>query len=370
MTNRADDFVMYAQNWEDPRLELSALAIRPEDDVIAIGGGGCTALSLLAQGPRRLHAVDCSLAQIHLLRLKLAAVMHLPVGHATLFLGGLPAKNRVATLETLSTRLPEPTALFWKRRLQAVHNGVLSQGRIERYFALLRWLLGWVHSEHRIEALFQQRTLESRRRYYRDHWDTPGWRRLFLLAHKRILDRALDPSFYRYVQARNLPEELYERAGRCITQLPVDDNYFLSWILRGCYPDNAGARPPYLLPEAPDPLTQSASRLETHHADIRDFLRSRPDSSCDKFYLSNVAEWLREDELAPFFDEVVRVAREGAVVCYRALMVDRPLPAAVSDRLCEDTARSAALAASDRAFVNAGFHAVTVRKQGACNARR
>jgi len=281
----------------------------------------------------------------------------------------LPANDRVATLKSLSAQLPEPTARFWTHRLREVHDGVLSQGRVEGYFAILRWFLGWVHSEHRVERLFQQRTLEARRLYYRDHWNTPGWRRLFLLAHKRILDRALDPSFYRYVEARNLPQELYERAGRCITELPIDDNYFLSWIFRGRYPDDVAARPPYLLPEAVSALAQSASHLETHHADIRDFLRSRPDSSCDKLYLSNVAEWLHEDELAPFFEQVIRVARPGAVVCYRALMVDRPLPATVADRLCEDTARSAALAASDRAFVNAGFHAVTVRKQGAGDAR-
>ncbi len=368
MTNSADDRLMYAQNWEDPCLELAALAVRPEDDVIAIGGAGCTALSLLAQGPRSLHAVDCSLAQIHLLRLKLAAVTHLPTEQAIQFLGGLPANNRIATFESLSAQLPAQSALFWNGRIEQVKGGVLAHGRIERYFAILRWLLRWIHSPRRIEALFAQPTLESQRRYYHDCWNTPGWRRLFLLAHKRILDRVLDPSFYRFVEARNLPRELHERAARRLTELPIGDNYFLSWILRGRYPDQVSARPPYLLPTAAEPLTQSASRLETHHADIREFLRSRPDSSCDKFYLSNVAEWLREDELAPFFEQVIRVARDGALVCYRALMVDRPLPAVLADRLCEDTARSAALAANDRAFVNAGFHAVTVRKPGASHA--
>lgn len=370
MTTSADDRLMYAQNWEDPCLELAALAVRPEDDVIAIGGGGCTALSLLAQGPRHLHAVDCSFAQIHMLRLKLAAVMHLPAGQATRFLGGLPAHDRIATFKSLRAVLPAQTALFWNGRIEQVQGGVLAHGRIERYFAILRWLLRLIHSQRHIETLFEQPTLESQRRYYHDCWNTPGWRRLFLLAHKRILDRALDPSFYRYVEARNLPRELHERAGRCLTELPIGDNYFLSWILRGRYPDHAAARPPYLLPGAAGPLTESASRLETHHADIREFLRSRPESSCDKFYLSNVAEWLREDELAPFFEQVIRVARDGAVVCTRALMVDRPLPPVLADRLCEDTARSAALAASDRAFVNAGFHALTVRKQGAGNAQR
>lgn len=370
MTTSTDDRLMYAQNWEDPCLELAALAVRPADDVIAIGGAGCTALSLLAQGPRSLHAVDCSLAQIHLLRLKLAAVMHLPSEQAIQFLGGLPANNRIATFQSLSTQLPSQTARFWNGRIEQIKGGVLAHGRIERYFAILRWLLRWIHSPRRIEALFEQPTLECQRRYYHDCWNTPGWRRFFLLAHKRILDHVLDPSFYRFVEARNLPQELHERAARRLTELPIGDNYFLSWILRGRYPDHAAARPPYLLPGAAVSLALSASRLETHHADIRDFLRSRPDSSCDKFYLSNVAEWLRENELAPFFEQVIRVARDGAVVCIRALMVDRPLPVALADRLCEDTARSAALAASDRAFVNAGFHALTVRKQGAGNAQR
>jgi S-adenosylmethionine-diacylglycerol 3-amino-3-carboxypropyl transferase len=300
-----------------------------------------------------------------MLRLKLAAAMQLPAWKATGFLGGLPANDRVATLASLNAALPGETARFWNDRLRQVKSGVLAHGRIERYFAVLRWVLGWVHSRSRIDALFEQPTLKSQRSYYRDRWDTRGWRRLFLLAHKRILDRALDPSFYRHVEARNLPEELRERAERCMTVLPLADNYFLSWILRGRYPGGSTARPPYLLPGARKSLLRSVGGLETHHADIREFLRSRPDSSCDKFYLSNVAEWLPEEEVAAFFEEVIRVARDGAVVCYRALMVDRPLPAALADRLQEDAARSAALSAGDRAFVNAGFHVVTVRKRGA-----
>ena len=54
-----------------------------------------------------------------------------------------------------------------------------------------------------------------------------------------------------------------------------------------------------------------------------------PDSGVDKFYLSNVSEWLPDEELGPFFEEVGRVARDGATVCYRALIADRRLPASV-----------------------------------------
>ena len=368
MTTPPDDRLMYAQNWEDSCLELAALHIGPEDEVIAIAGAGCTALSLLAQGPRRLHAVDRSRAQINLLLLKLAAVRHLRAEKATEFIGGAPGNDRLAMLDSLHHHLPAETSLFWNSRREQIRRGVISQGRIERYFAILRWLLRFAHSQGCIDELFEQTTLESQRRFYRHRWDTPGWRRIFLLAHKRVLDRALDPSFYRYVEARNLPRELRERAARCMTELPIGNNYFLSWIFRGCYPDHPEARPPYLLPGAASALDHYASHLETHHADIRDFLRSRDEASCDKFYLSNVGEWLREDELGPFFEEVIRVARDGAIICYRALMIDRPLPATVTDRFCEDPVRSAALAKSDRAFVNAGFHVVTVRKRGGADA--
>ncbi len=359
MTAHDDERLMYAQNWEDSQLERVALAIRPEDDVIAIAGAGCTVMTLLAAGPRRLLAVDRSPAQLHLLNLKLAAVRHLTSDDAPAFVGGSAASNRWETFESLSGNLQKETADFWRARPEQIRKGVISQGRIERYFAVLRWLLRLVHSRRRIDQLFEQPSLEAQQRFFHDKWDTPGWRRIFLLTHKRVLDRALDPSFYQYVEGRNLPEEMRRRAAWALTQLPIADNYFLSWIFRGRYGDG---RPPYLQPATAEAVKRNADRLETRRADIRELLHGQPDASCDKFYLSNVAEWLRDDDVTPFFEDVLRVARDGAVICYRALMVDRPLPAAIARHLDEDTARSAELGRSDRAFVNAAFHVATIRK--------
>ena len=349
--------LMYAHNWEDPQLEIEALDIKPGDAVVAIAGGGCTALSLLAQGPRRLHAVDCNPAQVHLLRLKLAAVSALAPSDAAEFLGGFPSQRRLDVFASLAGVLDEDTARFWSEHRTAIANGVLTQGRIERYFAFVRPLLRAVHPSRRVEQLFAQPTIDAQDRFYRDRWNTRAWRSLFLLGHKRILDRVLDPAFYRHVVARNLPAELHARAERCITSLPISENYFLSWILRGRYPE--AGRPPYLNDGR---CAAYAGRLETHVADLRAFLRRQPDSSVEKFYLSNVAEWLADEEIEPLFREVTRVARDGATVCYRALMVDRPLPQPVARQLEEDADVSAAFARRDRAFVNSAFHVVTVRK--------
>lgn len=354
--------LMYAQNWEDPELERAALAIQADDEIIAIGGGGCTAMTLLAEGPRRLQVVDRNPAQIHLLNLKLAAVGQLPILEAASFLGGSESVERGRIFESLMNHLPYDTVNFWKERPDQIRRGVISQGRVERYFAVLRRLLRFVHPRRRIAQLFEQPSLEAQERFFHDRWNTAGWRSLFLLTHKRILDRALDPAFYQFVDGRNLPLEMRKRAEWSLTRLPIANNYFLSWIFRGHYPDESKARPPYLQSATAEPLTRNRERLHTHCADIRDFLGTQPDSSCDKFYLSNVGEWLGEQGVEPFFREVIRVARDGAVVCYRALMLDRPLPAAVAGQLVEDAQRSADLGRSDRAFVNAAFHVVTVRK--------
>ena len=357
------DRLMYGHNWEDAALETAALDIGADDRVIAIAGAGCTVLALLARGPRQLDAVDRSDAQLQLLLLKLGAAIGLPPGEAAGFLGGVAAENRGGMFQSIAAQLPAATRRFWSERPEQIRRGVVAQGRVEQYFGLVRGLLRLVHSRGRIEQLFAQSGLEAQRSFYREQWDTRGWRALFLLAHKRILDRVLDPSFYQYVDARNLSRELRLRAERCMTELPVAANYFLSWILRGRYGEDAHSRPDYLAAAAAPALRAHAGRLNTHAADVRAFLRTRPDASCDKFYLSNVSEWLADDELGPFFAEVARVARDGATVCYRALMVDRPRPADVDSLFVEDSARSAALAATDRAFINAGFHVVTVRKQ-------
>jgi S-adenosylmethionine-diacylglycerol 3-amino-3-carboxypropyl transferase len=363
------DQLLYGQNWEDSALEIDALDIRRSDRVIAVAGAGCTTLALLARGPRSLHAVDRNLAQLQLLRLKLAAVCHLPPGEAAGFLGGVRADHRLRVFNALSPKLDRDTAAFWDQRGDAIARGVISQGRVERFFGFIRRLLRLVHSRRRIEQAFEQATLEAQRLFYDERWDTAGWRALFLLAHKRILDRVLDPAFYQYVDGRGLSRDLRERAARCMTRLPMRSNYFLSWILRGHYGDDDIGRPDYLSAGSVAALRQHAETLQTHRADLGAFLRAMPDSSGDKFYLSNVCEWLPDAELGPFFKEIGRVARDGATVCYRALMVDRPRPASVESLFSEDPEHSVGMAKRDRAFINVGFHRLTVCKGGHADAR-
>jgi S-adenosylmethionine-diacylglycerol 3-amino-3-carboxypropyl transferase len=45
--------LVYAQIWEDPVVDMAALAIEPQHRIVTIASGSCNALSYLTAGPRR-----------------------------------------------------------------------------------------------------------------------------------------------------------------------------------------------------------------------------------------------------------------------------------------------------------------------------
>lgn len=50
--------LVYPQIWEDPVVDMDALAIRREDHVVAIASGGCNVMSYICAQPARVTAVD------------------------------------------------------------------------------------------------------------------------------------------------------------------------------------------------------------------------------------------------------------------------------------------------------------------------
>ena len=73
--------LVYSQIWEDPEIDLEALAITPDSHVVAIASGGCNILSYLIADPRQVTALDLSGAHVALTKLKLSAAARVPNWH-------------------------------------------------------------------------------------------------------------------------------------------------------------------------------------------------------------------------------------------------------------------------------------------------
>ena len=70
--------LVYPQIWEDPLVDMEALALKPTDTMVTIASGSCNVMSYLTANPAEIIAVDLSPAHVALGKLKLAAATHLP----------------------------------------------------------------------------------------------------------------------------------------------------------------------------------------------------------------------------------------------------------------------------------------------------
>src|ERR1700679_3230577 len=69
---------VYNQIWEDPGVDLDALALGPAHRVLTIASGGCNVLNYLTADPKQIVALDLNPNHVALTKLKLAALTHLP----------------------------------------------------------------------------------------------------------------------------------------------------------------------------------------------------------------------------------------------------------------------------------------------------
>ena len=99
--------LVYAQIWEDPAVDMEALAIQPDSRVVTIASGGCNALSYLTANPQSITAVDLNTAHVALNKLKLAAARHLP-DHDSFrrFFGGSGSLTPLRTASAISFAVP------------------------------------------------------------------------------------------------------------------------------------------------------------------------------------------------------------------------------------------------------------------------
>ena len=70
--------LVYPQIWEDPDIDMKALDIKPDDNLVCIASGGCNVLSYMTKEPANIAALDLSPAHIALNKLKLAGIRHAP----------------------------------------------------------------------------------------------------------------------------------------------------------------------------------------------------------------------------------------------------------------------------------------------------
>lgn len=367
LNGASDGRLLFAQVREDPVLEIDALRVRNGGNYVVVGSGGCTALSMIAAGAGHVAAVDLNKTQNHLTELKAVSLCIMSPWEYQGFLGAEPMSGlrRSRIYSVLRRHLSAEATAYWDANVELVEGGVLGAGTSERFIRMLaRLIRAGVHSRSRIDRLLACRTLEEQRQFYLNEWNSRRWRALFsVLVNRWTFNKTYDPAFFANVDNPSFARHFHGLFERAICQVPVGTNYFLHYMLTERYPVlRQGGVPPYLDPTWDPTLDEVCGSLELIDGRYEDYLASCETSSVDGFALSNICEWMDDFNIEGLFEEVVRVAKPGARVCFRNFVGHTEVPDRVRDRVVEDRDAGLRAIVRDRSCVQARIAICRVEK--------
>ncbi|KQS04671.1 S-adenosylmethionine--diacylglycerol 3-amino-3-carboxypropyl transferase [Sphingomonas sp. Leaf357] len=366
--------LVYAQIWEDPVVDMAALAITPDCHVVTIASGGCNVLSYLTANPARITAVDLNTAHVALNRLKVAAAAHLP-DHASFhrFFGQADdGANVRAYEEVLRQHLDDVTRRYWegrdlsgKRRIRGFATNIYKRG-------LLGGFIGSAHLVARLYGIdprevLAAETVEEQRRVFEARLAPvfdKGFVRWLMDQPASLFGLGIPPAQYAALSNDDpggIRAVLRGRLEKLACDFPVGDNYFAQQAFGRRYASGAGhSVPPYLEPEHHADIVARASRIEVLHANFTEHLASLTAASRDRYVLLDAQDWMTDAQLNVLWAEITRTARPGARVLFRTAAAPSLLPGrvaeAVLDRWDYRAAESLDFTARDRSSIYGGVH--------------
>lgn len=347
------DVIRYAQCWEDADVLIEGLNVEPNDAILSICSAGDNSMALLGAGARRVVAVDMSLPQVMLARLKAAAYLALGREEMLAFLGYVPASAplRRELFARVAGKLDDAARSYWEKRRPQLDGGIVDEGKFEHYFAIFRrYVLPLVHSRRTVEELVYEKSEAERLRFYRTRWDTWRWRAIFRLFFSRLVMGRLgrDPRFFDYVEGP-VSQRIAKRAEHALTVLDPAANPYLQWIVLGRY---RTAWPYALRPEHYDAIRSkiAAGALEIYRGSIEEYLNEHPQDRFDGFNLSDIFEYMSEENYAALLERLLAAANPRAALVYWNMLAPRSRPPAFAGRLEPQAEIAARLHREDKAF--------------------
>lgn len=365
--------LVYAQIWEDPEVDMAALALGPGSRIVTIASGGCNVMSYLTADPMRIQAVDLNPTHLALLELKLAAARHLP--HYEAFRSFFADADRAENLRLygrfVASHLPPGVRAWWdgrdlagRRRIGMLARNLYTQGLLGRTIQI-------GHMVCRLHGKRPQRLLEAR--------DLADQRRLFeteLLPvfDSRVVRRLADlpvvyfglgipPAQFDALKANaggGLADLVRTRVERLACDFPIQENWFAWQAFGRRYPGDGRGLPPYLRPENFERLRERVDRVDLEQVTVTDFLRRQDAESIDGYVLLDAQDWMNRAQIRALWEQINRTARTGARVIFRTAGEETILPAMLPPDLLAPWTyheeRSRELHARDRSAIYGGFH--------------
>lgn len=364
--------LVYAQIWEDPVVDMEALAIAPGNRIATIASGGCNVFSYLTADPAEIVAVDLNTAHVALNNLKRVAIQRLP-DHASLrrFFADADSSGNIADyrafvrphLDETSRRYWEGRDLVGRRRINGFAHGLYKRGLLGSFIGLAHL----VARMHRIDPrqFLEAKTIAEQRSIFETKF-APFFDRKFIRwvtdQRSSLFGLGIPPAQYdALADGKPMADVLRARLEKLTCDFPLEDNYF-AWQAfgRGYGKGSAASLPPYLQAGNYDAVRARAARVTMLHANMTDMLAAADAASFDRYILLDAQDWMSDAQLTALWSEVTRTARPGARVLFRTAAEPTLLPGRLPDDLLGRwdyrAAESLDYTRRDRSAIYGGVH--------------
>jgi len=161
--------------------------------------------------------------------------------------------------------------------------------------------------------------------------------------------RGMDPRSLQYRTATDEPlgVQFFRQFRNALTRTPARENHLMQLILLGRTVSEECV-PAYLSPAGFETLRANQDRIDYQLVDLIVYLQGCPVGAFDKAHLSNLPDWMDQDQFETTLTLVnEKLARPGRVV-WRYLHRDRQVPASLEASLRVDRPLGTELESADR----------------------
>ncbi len=366
--------LVYAQIWEDPVVDMEALAITPDCHIVTIASGGCNALSYLTANPAAVTAVDLNTAHVAFNSLKHAAVRHLP-DYASFhrFFAQADAKENLRAYKVhIRPFLDETSRNYWegrdmigRRRIGGFAKNIYKRGLLGNFIGTAHLLAKLYRVD--LKDLLDAKDIEDQRTIFETKL-APIFDKKFV---RWLIDQpaslfglGIPPAQYDALAAddpEGIGAVLRGRLEKLACDFDVKDNYFAQQAFGRGYAQGAGASlPPYLQEANYADLVARIGRVEILHANFTTHLSQCSPKSRDRYLLLDAQDWMTDAQLTDLWTQITRTARPGARVVFRTAAAPSLLPGRVPQAILDQwdyrAADSLDYTQRDRSSIYGGVH--------------
>ncbi|XP_011405611.1 PREDICTED: uncharacterized protein LOC105313683 [Amphimedon queenslandica] len=353
--------IRYSRVWEDCVILCKGLDIQPSDVVLSITSSGDNVLNVLLKKPKKIYAVDMSLAQNALLELKLGAI-RISLSHDKFLqlLGEAPSTKRLVLYESVKPSLPKYAQEFWDSNLSVIESGIANEGTLEKYLKVFNEKhLPKVVSSELLDAFFESQSIEEQRKVFNQFPLKELKDLISLYFSKEKLEKRRSEAQFQHakIESDEAGEAFAKRYFVVAENIPAHDNFYFSLFNRGMKGYDPANKPnfaaPYLAKDNYEELKGLIDRVVVCTSTIEEQVKQIPLGTVTKANLSDIFEYTNEEVSCSICESVANVMAPGGRIVYWELQNTRPAPSSVfhyHEKLSKE------LHAEDRVFYYKSFN--------------